>query len=86
MQVVLNRFDLFHAHFFLSKDKKLGLLFHAKEYPAQCEAFPFFLGFCQSLSTLKYSEHGMAFRNYLWYDVRFPALCGTTELHSSEKS
>jgi hypothetical protein len=75
LQVALNRFDLFHAHFFYSKDNKLGLLFHAKEYPAQCNAFPYFLGFCQNQSTLRYTDDGMAFRNYLWYNVRLHVLC-----------
>ena len=70
MQVALDRFDLFHAHFFYSRANKLGLLFHAAEFPAHCDAFPYFLGFCQQGSTLQYTEARMDFRNYMWYDVR----------------
>lgn len=73
-QVTLDRFDLFHAHFFYSKANKLGLLFHAAEFPAHCDAFPYFLGYCQQGSTLEYTEARMDFRNYVWYDVRSPSL------------
>jgi hypothetical protein len=69
LQVELDRYDLFHAHFFLSHEGTMGLLFHAKEYPAQCKEFPYFLGFCQENSNLTYSEDGMAWRNYLWFKV-----------------
>ena len=72
VQVTLDRFDLFHAHFFYSKEDKLGLLFHAAEFPAHCDAFPYFLGFCQQGSTLQYKEARMDFRNYMWYDVWTP--------------
>ena len=66
----LSRWDLFHAHAFRSwRDGKLGLLFHAKEYPQQCEAFPYNLGFCQRGSTLQYDTRGMNFRNLLFYEV-----------------
>ena len=50
----LNRFDLFHAHAFAwratneSSVVRLGILFHAKEYPAKDdENFPIDLGKCQ---------------------------------------
>ena len=70
VQVHLSRWDLFHAHAFRSwRDGKLGLLFHAKEYPQQCEAFPYNLGFCQGGSTLQYDTRGMDFRNLLFYEV-----------------
>lgn len=72
LQVNLSRWDLFHAHAFRSwRDGKLGLLFHAKEYPQECEAFPYNLGFCQRGSSLKYDTPGMDFRNLLFYEVRW---------------
>ena len=70
LQVNLSRWDLFHAHAFRSwRDGKLGLLFHAKEYPQECEAFPYNLGFCQRGSSLEYETRGMDFRNLLLYEV-----------------
>ncbi len=70
LQVNLSRWDLFHAHAFRSwRDGKLGLLFHAKEYPQACEDFPYNLGFCQRSSSLKYDTRGMDFRNLLYYEV-----------------
>lgn len=70
LQVHLSRWDLFHAHAFRSwRDGKLGLLFHAKEYPQHCEAFPYNLGFCQRGSSLQYDPRGMNFRNLLFYEV-----------------
>jgi len=75
LQVNLSRWDLFHAHAFRSwDDGKLGLLFHAKEYPQECEAFPYNLGFCQRGSSLAYDTHGMDFRNLLFYEVKLA--CG----------
>ena len=72
LQVNLSRWDLFHAHAFRSwRDGKLGLLFHAKEYPQECEAFPYNLGFCQRGSSLRYDTQGMDFRNLLFYEVLY---------------
>ncbi|KAM0947672.1 hypothetical protein DsansV1_C07g0069931 [Dioscorea sansibarensis] len=47
--VSLSRYDLFHGHMFLATDSgRLGILFHAKEYPAYVkEDFPCNLGYCQ---------------------------------------
>ncbi|BDA43077.1 hypothetical protein COCOBI_04-0880 [Coccomyxa sp. Obi] len=66
--VELTRWDLFHAHiFFTPQDRGIGLLFHAKEYPRQCEAFPYNLGYCQRGSPLEFHERGMDFRNLLYF-------------------
>ena len=73
LQVHLSRWDLFHAHAFRSwRDGKLGLLFHAKEYPQECEAFPYNLGFCQHGSGLAYATREMNFRNLLFFEVHQP--------------
>lgn len=65
----LNRFDLFHAHLFVGNGtERLGLLFHAQEYPAyDQELFPLPLGFCQVNSTVEYHESKMQQRNILWW-------------------
>jgi hypothetical protein len=72
----LNRFDLFHAHAFAWRatndvsSRRLGLLFHAKEYPAKDVAkFPIDLGKCQIDSTLRLDEKGMNHRNILWLSL-----------------
>lgn len=67
----MNRFDLFHAHLFCTRDsQQLGLLFHAKEYPAyNIKEFPINLGYCQRNSKLMYDERAMDFRNMLWFQV-----------------
>ena len=82
MQVALDRFDLFHAHMFLTRAApgrapELGLLFHAKEYPRQCPDFPVNLGFCQLNSTLAFDQRAMDQRNLLFFRVRllYPARC-----------
>lgn len=70
MQIQLTRWDLFHAHvFYIKQQKSLGLLFHAKEYPQQCEAFPYNLGYCQRGSPMQFDGRGMDFRNLLYYQV-----------------
>lgn len=50
----LSRYDLFHGHVFFNRTEQiLGVLFHAKEYPAfEEDIFPYELGFCQSGSNL----------------------------------
>lgn len=65
--VTLNRFDLFHGHLFLAGNTgRLGILFHAREYPAfNEEKFPVHLGYCQVGSSLVYDE-SVNFRNILW--------------------
>lgn len=65
--VSLNRFDLFHGHLFLANDTgRLGILFHAREYPAFDEkTFPVHLGYCQVGSPLPYDD-SMNLRNILW--------------------
>eukprot|EP00892_Ulva_mutabilis_P001956 jgi/Ulvmu1/11761/UM008_0175.1 len=64
-QVNLDRFDLFHAHLFLTKQHTLGLLFHAKEFPQESKSFPYNLGYCQRSSNLE--EANMDWRNFLWH-------------------
>ncbi|WJX80092.1 hypothetical protein P8452_63134 [Trifolium repens] len=65
--VALSRFDLFHGHLFLSKDSgRLGILFHAREYPAyDKQLFPYNMGFCQRGSNVTYDD-SMNLRNILW--------------------
>ncbi|KAL0718102.1 hypothetical protein Bca4012_067424 [Brassica carinata] len=65
--VSLSRYDLFHGHLFLASESgRLGILFHAKEYPAYDEkAFPYNMGYCQRGSDVKYGD-SMNFRNILW--------------------
>jgi hypothetical protein len=74
LQVQLNRFDLFHGHLFVTADGTPGMLLHASEFPAECKAFPFSLGFCQTNSTLQFSSQKVDWRNYLWYEVSFSSL------------
>ncbi|KAM0922220.1 hypothetical protein ACQ4PT_006318 [Festuca glaucescens] len=65
--VSLNRYDLFHGHLFLASGTgRLGILFHAKEYPAvDKELFPYNLGYCQAGSDVPYDD-SMNLRNILW--------------------
>jgi hypothetical protein len=70
VQVELDRFDLFHAHLFLTAENSIGLLFHAKEFPAECNEFPYNLGFCQRSSPMTFDQSAMDWRNYLYYKVR----------------
>lgn len=70
MQILLDRFDLFHAHLFIAADIGAGLLFHAAEYPALGPSFKFNLGFCQLDSPLEYSEAKMAWRNLVFIKAR----------------
>ncbi|TKY61521.1 hypothetical protein E2542_SST11372 [Spatholobus suberectus] len=67
LDVTLNRFDLFHGHLFLAVDSgRLGILFHAKEYPAYDKhVFPYNMGFCQRGSNVTYDD-SMNLRNILW--------------------
>ncbi|XP_062189914.1 uncharacterized protein LOC133892941 [Phragmites australis] len=67
LNVSLSRFDLFHGHLFLSSDTgRLGILFHAKEYPAfDKELFPYSLGYCQAESNVPYDD-SLNLRNILW--------------------
>ncbi|XP_021859018.1 uncharacterized protein [Spinacia oleracea] len=67
LNVSLNRYDFFHGHLFLAKDTgRLGILFHAKEYPAyDKKVFPFNMGYCQRGSDLAY-DSTMNLRNILW--------------------
>ena len=68
-QVLLTRWDLFHAHCFCTPEERgLGLLFHAKEYPSQDErAFPFNLGYCQRNSPLAFDGRAMDLRNLVYF-------------------
>ncbi|KAG8390986.1 hypothetical protein BUALT_Bualt01G0140800 [Buddleja alternifolia] len=67
LNVSLSRYDLFHGHLFLAKDSgRLGILFHAKEYPAyDKEVFPYNMGYCQVGSNVTYDD-SMNLRNILW--------------------
>ncbi|XP_015875026.3 uncharacterized protein LOC107411874 [Ziziphus jujuba] len=67
LDVSLNRYDFFHGHLFIAADtRQLGILFHAKEYPAfDKEAFPYNMGFCQIGSNVTYDD-SMNLRNTLW--------------------
>ncbi|XP_004958655.1 uncharacterized protein LOC101766175 [Setaria italica] len=67
LNVSLSRYDLFHGHLFLSYETgRLGILFHAKEYPAiDKELFPYNLGYCQAGSNVPYDD-SMNLRNILW--------------------
>lgn len=63
----LTRFDLFHAHLFYNhKHNALGVLFHAKEYPARNEQMPYDLGYCQHGSDLEVCCTSMKRRNVIW--------------------
>nr|GMD46892.1 T-box protein 41 [Ipomoea batatas] len=67
LNVSLNRYDLFHGHLFLATDsRRLGILFHAKEYPAYDEkVFPVNMGYCQIGSNVTYDD-SINLRNILW--------------------
>ncbi|CAA7024720.1 unnamed protein product [Microthlaspi erraticum] len=67
LNVSLTRYDLFHGHLFLASDSgRLGILFHAKEYPAfDKKLFPYNMGYCQRGSDVKYGDE-MNLRNILW--------------------
>lgn len=67
LNVSLSRYDLFHGHLFLALDNgRLGILFHAKEYPAyDKEIFPYNMGYCQIGSNVTYDD-SMNLRNILW--------------------
>ncbi|XVE89644.1 hypothetical protein DITRI_Ditri20bG0012300 [Diplodiscus trichospermus] len=67
LKVSLNRYDLFHGHLFIATDTgRLGILFHAREYPAyDKEVFPFNMGYCQKGSNVTYDD-SMNLRNILW--------------------
>ncbi|EPS43132.1 hypothetical protein H072_2898 [Dactylellina haptotyla CBS 200.50] len=66
--IKLSRFDLFHGHLFANPaTKSAGVVFHAKEYPADNTAdFPYDLGFCQVDSNLNFVEKVMRKRNLVW--------------------
>ena len=69
-EISLSRFDLFHAHAFVHASSRIGLLFHAKEYPAKDEiGFPVDLGRCQVGSKVPYDENSMRHRNILWLSL-----------------
>ncbi|KAK4732027.1 hypothetical protein R3W88_025015 [Solanum pinnatisectum] len=67
VNVSLSRFDFFHGHVFLARDSgRLGILFHAKEYPAyDKEVFPCNMGYCQIGTNVSYDD-SMNLRNILW--------------------
>ena len=61
----LKRFDLFHGHFFTALGC-VGLLMHAREYPALGPGFDVNLGFCQAGSSLEWNASLQALRNVLY--------------------
>ncbi|CAM8960073.1 unnamed protein product [Rhodiola kirilowii] len=67
LNVTLSRYDFFHGHMFLATGSgRLGILFHAKEYPQyDKELFPYNMGYCQKGSNLAYDD-SMNLRNILW--------------------
>ncbi|KAL5197849.1 hypothetical protein ABZP36_001361 [Zizania latifolia] len=67
LNVSLSRYDFFHGHLFLASGTgRLGILFHAKEYPAfDKELFPYNLGYCQAESNVAYDD-SINLRNILW--------------------
>ncbi|KAK1440461.1 hypothetical protein QVD17_06288 [Tagetes erecta] len=66
LNVSLSRFDFFHGHLFITADGRVGILFHAKEYPAYDEeVFPYNMGYCQKGSNVTYDD-SMNLRNILW--------------------
>ncbi|VVB15235.1 unnamed protein product [Arabis nemorensis] len=67
LDVSLSRYDLFHGHLFLASESgRIGILFHAKEYPAyDKEVFPYNMGYCQRGSDVTYDD-SMNLRNILW--------------------
>ncbi|XP_057792172.1 uncharacterized protein LOC131009006 [Salvia miltiorrhiza] len=67
LNVSLSRYDFFHGHLFLAKESgRVGILFHAKEYPAyDKELFPYNMGYCQVGSNVAYDD-SMNLRNILW--------------------
>ncbi|XP_048236254.1 uncharacterized protein LOC8287086 isoform X2 [Ricinus communis] len=67
LHVSLNRYDFFHGHLFIASETgRLGILFHAKEYPAyDRKVFPYNMGYCQIGSNVTY-DRSMNFRNILW--------------------
>ncbi|KAF8053989.1 hypothetical protein N665_1358s0024 [Sinapis alba] len=67
LNVSLSRYDLFHGHLFLASESgRLGILFHAKEYPAYDKRFfPYNMGYCQRGSDVKYGD-SINLRNILW--------------------
>ncbi|XP_044499517.1 uncharacterized protein LOC123220954 [Mangifera indica] len=67
LSVSLNRYDLFHGHLFIATEtRRLGILFHAREYPAyDKERFPYNMGYCQKGSNVTYDD-SMNLRNILW--------------------
>lgn len=67
LNVSLNRFDFFHGHLFIAKGSgRLGILFHAKEYPAyKKDVFPYNMGYCQIGTNVVYDDT-MNLRNILW--------------------
>jgi hypothetical protein len=88
--ISISRYDLHHAHLFLADPERegeegcgggrrlhhrLGLLFHAKEYPlADADAFPADLGRCQRGSPLAYDAAAMDWRNVVYFAGALAAL------------
>ncbi|PIA44428.1 hypothetical protein AQUCO_01700195v1 [Aquilegia coerulea] len=67
LNVSLSRYDFFHGHLFIATDsRRLGILFHAKEYPAyEKNVFPYNMGYCQRGTNVAYDDM-MNLRNILW--------------------
>eukprot|EP00882_Tetradesmus_deserticola_P023070 GHRQ01025101.1.p1 GENE.GHRQ01025101.1~~GHRQ01025101.1.p1 ORF type:complete len:195 (+),score=57.33 GHRQ01025101.1:333-917(+) len=53
-----------------SSNCRVGVLFHASEYPAYDNvSFPIMLGHCQAGSSCRYNSRAMDLRNILWWQV-----------------
>lgn len=77
----LSRFDLHHAHLVHDdRTHRLCAIFHAKEYPAKWEEFPYELGYCQTGSNVVLREEDMRFRNLTWCEDWFWLLDGGARL------
>ena len=65
LPVELSRYDLFHGHVFVAQGC-VGLLMHAREYPALGPGFDVNLGLCQAGSSLAWDAKLQALRNVLY--------------------
>jgi hypothetical protein len=60
-----------HQQHHRSSRCRVGVLFHASEYPAYDEStFPINLGHCQAGSSCRYNPRAMDLRNIIWWQVR----------------
>ena len=66
--IELSRWDLHHGHLFYERGSaQLGLLLHAREYPAATADFDVCLGNCQAGGAPPYEQRAQQLRNLLWW-------------------